>query len=640
MGVLVYFVLYFFEITLLLLLISLHILIDGTINNSIYNNNSCKLAMDLQISVANQKKRTTVKIWFHHFFFREEYDDKFNNNANITIDEDIDDIILVPNFGYSENCIVSKKEEQNIPRKNKFRFKHFKRHWKYNHHIYNSEELYKDILMNEKKRKDTMYKVDDGSTYDIEGFECSKRFKTNFKDLGLLFDNSMRNHNNFVDVSTTREIIPFQNLSYDDISKLSSKERKVSMASFSSDQSHELNNLQHDNRGLKRSSEVNQGIELKNEVNDSQLNESQNNSKRLCKEENIEDDKGKSETSIRDIYILYMENNEYEKSNHDNPKNDKDMVVSVPGKFVDEELDVKNNSTDSEVEMEETSSSSLSESTNSISSTDTTTSNTTTSTYTSGYSFSNSSNESDIPNIVYTIPTFRQETNNRTFNVSTILKRVSEGTLNENNLLQLFQNNGSGKAKLSFRSKKFYDKLNNEDKIGQKEAKEGLENPPNTKNDDELEKSIVKFDNCSYLLIYKKTETRKKPNTEHLSNTFPRLNQTSTSPKSILKTKENCREKEESKKAKECDSVDYRSFIGYLEHFENRRNNEEPELGKIREQQLNNYYSERFFPGILYKNMRQSNTDLKEYRRSKKATEQNIGRIINGTKDIQASFFG
>ncbi|EDO17464.1 hypothetical protein Kpol_1037p61, partial [Vanderwaltozyma polyspora DSM 70294] len=215
-----------------------------------------------------------------------------------------------------------------------------------------------------------------------------------------------------------------------------------------------------------------------------------------------------------------------------------------------------------------------------------------------------------------------------------ILRKVDDGTLNQQKLLELLNKTkkNDGFANFTFKSRGFYEKPSEHES----ELEEEL-NPQN---------SLVKFNKQSYLFVYQKTSPDKLDHSDkrhkHKSHPHNRCSHHKTNngkryslkecqrrkPKSILKAKENESEIEESKRAIKCDNIDVESFMKYFEKIESQKYIDERKLSKIREQQLSNYYSDRFFPALN----KESSNDLKEYIKSKRATEVNIGRTLDKHK--------
>lgn len=251
----------------------------------------------------------------------------------------------------------------------------------------------------------------------------------------------------------------------------------------------------------------------------------------------------------------------------------------------------------------------------------------------------------------YTIPTFRKRV--RTLNVANIVKSFREGTLNEEKLAEIANKGVDGHGDLTFKNKAFYDDISAEksnvdinDKKVDKECSQTQHSKSerNSKVKGEKSGGTVKFDKFSHLVVYETvvnpSSTTKGTASIRDCETTLRLNKTVRSPtqgqkvsgtKSILKVKSNRRAKEENMRATACDRVAVDSFMDLFEHYENKKQMEECKLAEEREDQLNNYFSEHFFPEIL-KDKTITTSANSEFSRSRKATETNIGRKLGAVK--------
>lgn len=260
---------------------------------------------------------------------------------------------------------------------------------------------------------------------------------------------------------------------------------------------------------------------------------------------------------------------------------------------------------------------------------------------------------------VYTIPTFRRRKDS--LNVANIVKSFKDGTLNEEQLIQFADKGANGAEDLTFKNREFYDdptgavqstspqdeaKNNNKD-TSQKGTSLDIKSTLRSKS--KKQEGAVKFDRFSCLIVYKPStkssslvsdgvislrdcnrpqgSIRRQPSQTRALKQDPE----GCEAKSILKIKANSREKEEIRRAIRCDEVDIESFMSLFEHFESKRQMEELKLGEVRENQLNHYYSDKFFPEIV-EDVTQATANNSEFSRSRKATELNIGRNLGAIK--------
>ncbi|SCU78633.1 LANO_0A03510g1_1 [Lachancea nothofagi CBS 11611] len=230
------------------------------------------------------------------------------------------------------------------------------------------------------------------------------------------------------------------------------------------------------------------------------------------------------------------------------------------------------------------------------------------------------------------VPTFRQSL--RKIDALGLFEDVRNGTLTERDLFHL------SKTKLDepydFRDSRFFDEQSS---------------PSDTSN---ISKALygenlissVKFDKFSQLLMYdvRKTSRFERPETSQsfkAVKVFSRDGRLSRSlsdsaadvkrrsynhRRPILKRKTNDRAGEESLRAEDCDRVDVNVFLKFFENHEARRRTEENRLSKIRAQQLTNYYANDH----MYNSVQNGDvkTAMIDFKRSKKATEINIGREL------------
>ncbi|SCU91654.1 LAFA_0F05028g1_1 [Lachancea sp. 'fantastica'] len=230
------------------------------------------------------------------------------------------------------------------------------------------------------------------------------------------------------------------------------------------------------------------------------------------------------------------------------------------------------------------------------------------------------------------IPTFRQSL--RKIDALGLFEGVRKGTLTERDLFNLSKVKSDDAY--DFRDTRFYD------------SQSSVSNSSESfKTREEITVSSVKFDKFSHLLMYdvRKTSRFERPETTQsfrTNNLFGKEGKLSRSlsdsgtqdggkiksfaGKPILKRKINERAAVESLRADDCDTVNVTDFLSFFKGHEARRRNEEHRLSKIREQQLTNYYANDH----IYNSVR--NGDVKsaliDFKKSKKATEHNIGRQL------------
>ena len=198
---------------------------------------------------------------------------------------------------------------------------------------------------------------------------------------------------------------------------------------------------------------------------------------------------------------------------------------------------------------------------------------------------------------VYSIPTFR-EGNNRRLSVSGIISTLRSPGVTEGDLEKLVGSRG----KLEYQGSAFYDELpenyfesvshNNNSNEG---TMENSLSSPDLGDSNDLIIGFPKSKNCSVrfydksqLLVYgpqggggsgggklKETIKDKEP----------------LSVRSILKRKENIRSDIELKVAQSCDAVDVKSFLKSFKYYEKIKSNEHERYSRIRESQMERYYS-------------------------------------------------
>lgn len=569
-------------------------------------------------------KRNFLKRWIHGAVLGYDIDDNFDNDDTVVIEED-DDIVFVPNLSDTSNELFSVNKEllpllfEQKPERKSYRrqkLKDFKLHLKMKMHLARGEE---NGLIPYKLRGSIGQDNSGGSdNYNGEALECYRMFRTQPEHLDTLFDYTMKSALNLVSPSKSldfngdnilaEEMPSFQNLKYDDINSI------LEPVAFSPPSVWDTD---------KR-------VDLKNsEAADGSGICSSNNS----------DSKGREECPA-----LSMDSTEIEScTTGDSPEESYDLKPSV---YLDNELITKDgvtvsrssNDSFTSAEVEETSYEDSQDTQNTLCS--------------SGSSDINSESDSgsyssDSNTIIYKIPTFKQGRGQ--LNVSGVVRSLRNGTLTEKNLNQIAKRGFLG---VSFRSKEFYDQPPSSSEDANEQIQECEQEVPFfASENDGIETGgiefagngeAVKFDRYSQILVYRaaKRNVRNKESNDSTLKLSNKGNSTITSKSSeplcsskpILKKRGNEREPEETMRATLCDKVDVKSFLSYFEYFEHQKHSEEINLGKVREQQLSHYYSKEFFPELL-EDTKFKHTFNGEYKKSKMATEVNIGRKIdNGSE--------
>lgn len=569
-------------------------------------------------------KRNFLKRWIHGAVLGYDIDDNFDNDDTVVIEED-DDIVFVPNLSDTSNELFSVNKEllpllfEQKPERKSYRrqkLKDFKLHLKMKMHLARGEE---NGLIPYKLRGSIGQDNSGGSdNYNGEALECYRMFRTQPEHLDTLFDYTMKSaldpvspskSLDFNDDNILAEEMPsFQNLKYDDINSI------LEPVAFSPPSVWDTD---------KR-------VDLKNsEAADGSGICSSNNS----------DSKGREECPA-----LSMDSTEIEScTTGDSPEESYDLKPSV---YLDNELITKDgvtvsrssNDSFTSAEVEETSYEDSQDTQNTLCS--------------SGSSDINSESDSgsyssDSNTIIYKIPTFKQGRGQ--LNVSGVVRSLRNGTLTEKNLNQIAKRGFLG---VSFRSKEFYDQPPSSSEDANEQIQECEQEVPFfASENDGIETGgiefagngeAVKFDRYSQILVYRaaKRNVRNKESNDSTLKLSNKGNSTITSKSSeplcsskpILKKRGNEREPEETMRATLCDKVDVKSFLSYFEYFEHQKHSEEINLGKVREQQLSHYYSKEFFPELL-EDTKFKHTFNGEYKKSKMATEVNIGRKIdNGSE--------
>ena len=219
---------------------------------------------------------------------------------------------------------------------------------------------------------------------------------------------------------------------------------------------------------------------------------------------------------------------------------------------------------------------------------------------------------------IYCIPTFR-ETNSRRLSVSGIISTLKSGEVTERDLGKLVEKLtlcGAKRKKLEYQGSAFYDELPENYFEGV-----SVNNSNNNNNNDTTEDSLssdlgfndvsdskskncsVRFYDKSQLLVYGPQGGTKRDNGETLSTLEPLTTHRDRgvvksgglkeplSVRSILKRKENIRSDIELKVAQSCDAVDVKSFLRSFKYYEKIKSNEHERYSRIRESQMERYYS-------------------------------------------------
>ncbi|AQZ17675.1 GIP1 (YBR045C) [Zygosaccharomyces parabailii] len=552
-------------------------------------------------------KRHALKKWFHSTIFRDNFDGEPDNEDTVVI-EDGDDLIFIPTLSTIPNSLFSSSNkkvsplifEENPNRENyrRQKLKNFKMHLKLKMHLARCD-------------------VDENRIYSIvdncqlgNGLECYQLFKSEPEDLDALFDYTMKSAlepKSCVEVvgadysGPAEELQPLQNLSYDDIKT--------------------FKNITSFDPNVFSSVDIWEGSE-----------------KSLQKYATISETQGVPDSCNRmpdeDCPTLSMDSTEMDSLT--TSESAERSFERTPSIYLNSELTLKHGASRVNICSEDFSA----ENTFYQDSQDTR--HTLCSSATFGVSSSDRSDGSNT--VIYTIPTFKQKRGE--MNVSGIVRSFRNGTLNEKSLRNMFEKSGKG---VTFRSKEFYDEPPTSAKEAEDEQKHKEEASICSENQDTEYKNEaategngcgVTFDRYSCVLVYRAAKrnchpmnpcfTSERMNTSKKTYNIARTSEPSSShldkaAKPILKKTANEKEALEKARAKFCDKVDVKSFLAYFEHFEHQKHSEEANLGKFREKQLSHYYSKEFFPEMLQD--RKSEIGHKsEYRKSKRATELNIGR--------------
>lgn len=567
-------------------------------------------------------KRNNLRKWFHKAVLGDDVDESIDNEDTILVEDD-NDLAFIPTFSELSNSFsLFEKEvsplpiEQNSDRRNyrRQKLKDFKTHMKIKMHLARNNGFNESGGISFQRHFSLDHNNDEFDNCNEEALDCYKMFKTQPEDLDALFDCTMRNSLEpnspskftvFNDASSSiRELQPFQNLDYDDIKSLEEPTGFGPLDFWDEDQ------------------------EVNGECSDNVIDTTVSGSCSNVKEEEdcpmLSMDSVEMESSISGALL--------EKSSQRTPSNYLANELTMENGVKSNEASKDNfNSTEEKPEV----SFEVSQDTqNTLCS--------------SGSPDSESSSGSGSSNtIIYTIPTFKQRRGE--LNVSGIVKSFKDGTLTEKNLRKMARNNTVG---VTFRSREFYEQppLSDEDSAEQTSGEEEVVQSFCCRNDNGNKAPEndgvhfvgngggVKFDNYSHILVYRATKRKLRDKgsnyptlrTSNSQNSLFTINfgESPSNSRPILKKTDNEREAEEKVKATHCDKVDVKSFMNYFDHFEHQKRSEESTLGKVRERQLSHYYSKEFFPELLG-DMRFNSTFNSEYRKSKKATEFNIGRKID-----------
>ncbi|CAR25585.1 hypothetical protein ZYGR_0A01500 [Zygosaccharomyces rouxii] len=566
-------------------------------------------------------KRNSLKKWLHKAVLGYDVDDSFDNEDTVVIEED-DDLVFIPTTSDLSNGLFSSNKElspllfeQNPGRKNyrRQKIKDFKFHLKMRMRLARGDETDKNGEM--LYRRQCLMGQDgggDSGEYNEEELDCYQMFKTQPEHLDALFDYAMKSSleqtspSDFADFnyasSPVKELQPFQNLNYDDI-----------------------------NLNVEHAAFVPLDVwDIDKESDSKRLDSAED--PRVCGSSN--DSKGEE-----DCPTLSMDSTEME--SFTTGESTERSLELTPSVYLANELTMKDGATGSDVandsfnstegEVEETSCEDSQDTQNTLCSS-------------GSPSIDSVLDSGDSNTIIYTIPTFKQGRGQ--LNVSGIIQSFKDGTLTEKNLTQMAKGSSLG---LSFRSKEFYEQppSSDEDEQAQGRKQEMPMAPSENDNIREAPENYgvefagngegVKFDKYSHILVYRAVKRNvqdkgfscpslRTPNNGNSSITSG-VSESPSASKPILKKTDNERESEEIVRATLCDKVDVKSFLAYFEYFEHQKHSDEVNLSKFREEQLSHYYSKEFFPELL-EDIKFKHAFNSEYRKSKMATELNIGRKI------------
>lgn len=255
-------------------------------------------------------------------------------------------------------------------------------------------------------------------------------------------------------------------------------------------------------------------------------------------------------------------------------------------------------------------------------------------------------NNSDVNSVIeyFEVPTFRGS-NKRKVSISKFInKQKSEnpkvGTTKLGKTINYI------KAPLTFKNKKFFDTVSNDegDSFDNFDSQSGCASSHSSSQISNGSKGSLKFSDSSFVYFFDKQEAIgsrftfnektefndcSSGNSSFLSSTNS-LN--SNGSKSILKRKVNPMADLELTRAEQCDSIDVQDFLRIFKENEKRRMQEEEKAGKMRERQMQFYYSEH------YNNIKGENqtAPIDELTISKEETQKNFRRKVFDINNYEA----
>ncbi|CCE61483.1 hypothetical protein TPHA_0A04070 [Tetrapisispora phaffii CBS 4417] len=495
--------------------------------------------------------KQSLKVWFHHIFYREEYDDRFYNDINITIDSQYDYSSLLPFYKNknTDNELYSSDVKSSKFKQFKYKLKVKlvpKSNSEVNHSFFSDKEENSINIENSINKSSMLF-----NKYKITESEISNLLERTSKDHNCPFEDN-------IDPTLS---LPFQNISYQEMCTALKNNLDITLDSF-------------------KSSSITSQTKITIESN---TNSDGN------KENNVDDELVKNSIEIDDNCEVKSENtnNVYLKYMQDNISNEYNYGA-------DEVLDsdsIKEDSSEYSSSLEELSDLEISNSSN-----------------------NNSDSFNESKEKILTIPTFKlpddKDDSIRTSNVT-----KTKSSLEELFEEPAVSTNRKSRSCLSKRESKFSSIRSNEycnprtfditelsvvnfDNINGKhiDMTEKFKKRKCNKNIALDEKNLsVKFNNNSLLFQYSRsTRNNKSKFKPYTSYSLPQLRSgNSGQVKSILKNKVNNVEEEEARRVVNCDKVNFESFLKYLDHFESQRYLSEDTLSKIREKQIHNYYSKK-----------------------------------------------
>ncbi|AQZ16048.1 GIP1 (YBR045C) [Zygosaccharomyces parabailii] len=552
-------------------------------------------------------KRHALKKWFHSTIFRDDFEDEADNEESVVI-EDGDDLIFIPTLSAIPNSLFSSSTkkvsplifEENPNRENyrRQKLKNFKMHLKLKMHLARCD-------------------VDENGIYSTadncqlgNGLECYQLFKSEPEELDALFDYTMKSAlepKSYGEVvgadysGPAEELQPLQNLSYDDIKTFKNT------TSFDPNVFSTIDIWEGSEKSFQKYATVSETQEVSDSFNRMPDEDCPNLSMDSTEVDSLATSES-AERSFERTPSIYL-NNELTLKHGASRVNICSEDFSAENTFYQDSQDTRH---------------------------------TLCSSATLGVSSSDRSDGSNT--VIYTIPTFKQKRGE--MNVSGIVQSFRNGTLNEKSFKKMVEKSGKG---VTFRSKEFYDEPPTSAQEAEDEQKHNEEESICSENQDTEYKDGavtegngcgVTFDRYSCVLVYRAAKrychptnhgfTSERMHTSQKTYSISKASEPSSShldkaAKPILKKTANEKEALEKARAKFCDKVDVKSFLAYFEHFEHQKHSEEANLGKFREKQLSHYYSKEFFPEML-EGKKSEMGHNSEYRKSKRATELNIGR--------------